>query len=135
VIAAKRVALSMSGVLLALTWGSAVRYDIDTPEPVSPTPARGDQETARTDPLTAYARVRDDNPTPQVGDDEGATRGRQRAVTATRVDDVLRRTRHLTGPGQAETLTERVRRLREQPTPGPRPDEPTPGPQTGGPQM
>ena len=56
-------------------------------------------------------------------------------MTATRVEDVLHRTRHLTGPVQTETLTERVRRLREQPAPGRRPDEPTPGPQPGGPQI
>ena len=111
------------------------RYDIDKPEPVSATGARGDQETARADARAADASIRDDNPDTQCGDDEGATRGRQRGVTATRVEDVLRRTRHLTGPVQTETLTERVRRLREQPVPGPRPDEPTPSPQTGSPQM
>lgn len=110
------------------------RYDIDTSEPVSATVARGDQETARADARAAYASIRDDNPAPQVGDDEG-TRGRRRVVTATRVDDVLRRTRHLAGPDQAETLTERVRRLREQPAPGRRLDEPTPGLQPGGPEM
>ncbi|MBC7678342.1 MAG: AAA family ATPase, partial [Pseudorhodobacter sp.] len=122
--------------LEAEQWRAAVRriaayrdrYDIDSAVPVSATGSRGGQETARADARAAYASIRDDNPDTQgSGDDEGATRGGQRVVTATRVDDVLRRTRHLTGSDQSETLTERVRRLREQPTPGPRPDKPTPG--------
>jgi conjugative relaxase-like TrwC/TraI family protein len=112
------------------------RYDIADPAPVPQASARGIEETARTDAQAAYVAVRSDASAPAGDADPEVARVQQRTVTQARLGDLNRRVQALTAQHNAETLTERVRRLREQsPQPQQSPIEPTRGPERPGPQM